>query len=396
MKSRLRPADLLPLGTVGLRTRPMRAALSALGIAIGIAAIVSVLGVTASSQAALLSQIDQLGTNLLIVVDGHSLAGGEVPLPATAPATIARVTDVTQVAATAELTAVHAYRSDLVPATRTGSLSVRAATSTILSTLDGALVSGRFFDAAAAQYPTAVLGSEAAARLGFEPTTNSSTRVWLTGHWFTIIGILAPLPLAPEIDRSVLIGPDEAATDYGYDKHPTRIYVRTATDQVQAVSGALARAANPAQPSSVQVSRPSDTLTARLAIARSGTSLFLGLGAVALLVAAIGIANVMVIGVLERRAEIGLRRAIGARRRHIAAQFLTESLLLSTLGGLAGVGLGTAITAALATNRGWTPTIPTTATWGGLAAAMTIGAIAGLYPAARAARLTPTDALRTT
>lgn len=158
----------------------------------------------------------------------------------------------------------------------------------------------------------------------------------------------------------------------------------------------LARATNPENPETVNVSRPSDALTARLAVAGSTTSLFLGLGAVALLVGGIGIANVMVISVLERRGEIGLRRALGAARRHVAAQFLVESLLLAAFGGATGVGIGTLATYTLALQRGWQPLISATAVWAGLTAALLIGALAGLYPAQRAARLSPTDALRTT
>jgi putative ABC transport system permease protein len=202
--------------------------------------------------------------------------------------------------------------------------------------------------------------------------------------------------LAAEIDRSVLIGFPAAATLFGHDGHPSRIYVRADTNRVPTVAAELARAANPASPEAVLTSRPSDALTARLAVASAGTGLFLGLGAVALLVGGIGIANILFIGVLERRTEIGLRRAVGARRSHIAVQFLTEAILLGGIGGTAGVGLGVAATTAVAVNRGWALAIPAFALWGGLAAAIGIGLVAGTYPATRAARLAPTEALHTT
>jgi putative ABC transport system permease protein len=392
-RSRLRAADLLPLGSVGLRARRLRAGLSALGIAIGIAAIVAVLGITRSSQADLLAQIDRLGTDLLTVVNGQSIQGQEAELPTRASGMLGRIDGVRRVAPTAQLEGVNVYRTDKIPAFQTGALAVRACDPTLLGTLDGQLRHGEFLNPATARYPTTVLGSQAATTLGIA-RLEQPTRVWLGGRWFTVVGILDPLPLAPELDRSALVGFPVAARLFGYHGHPSRIYVRTATERTGAVAGLLAATVDPEHPEQVQASRPSDALTARVAAKAATTGLFVGLGAVALLVGGIGIANVMVIGVLERRSEIGLRRALGATRGHVAGQFVVESLLLATIGGVAGMAIGAAVTVGVADQRHWPVQVPGVAVWGGLAAALAIGAAAGLYPALRAARLAPTDALR--
>jgi putative ABC transport system permease protein len=390
---RLRFADLARVASVGLRTRRLRAALSALGIAIGVAAIVAVLGLSSSSQAGLLAQIDKLGTNLLTVTNGQTLFGATAELPLASPGMIARIGPVNQVQETGSTTA-NVYRSPLIPVINTNALSVQAASLGLPTTVGTHVTAGSYLNAATAHQPVAVLGAAAAQRLGIDRVFPGE-RLWLGGMWFYLAGILAPAALAPEIDESVLVGFPAAKQYLGFDGHPTTIYVRSVTTETAAVQSVLAATANPESPDEVQVSQPSAALTARADAQGALNSLFLGLGAVSLLVGAVGVANIMLIGVLERRSEIGLRRALGATKRQIRNQFLSEAILLAVLGGGVGVAAGAIATAIYASTKHWTTVIPTTAWAGGLAAALVIGAVAGLLPAIRAARMSPTEALRT-
>lgn len=391
--SRLRAADLARLATAGMRTRKLRAALSALGIAIGVAAMVAVLGLSASSQAGLLAEIDRLGTNLLTVSNGQSLLGQNSELPAAAPAMIARIGPVNQVAQVGA-TGASVYRNPLIPTVQSGGLTVLAASLDLMPAVGTDVVRGSYLNAATANEPVAVLGASAATQLGIDRITPGE-RIWLGGQWFYVAGILAPATLAPEIDTSVLVGFPAAQRYLGFDGHPSKIYVRSATSQVGAVQSVLAQTANPQDPNEVNVSQPSDALVARAQASSALTGLFLGLGAVALLVGGVGVANIMVISVLERRSEIGLRRSLGSTRGHIRVQFFTEALLLSLLGGAVGVGIGALATGVYASLRQWSIVIPPLAWAGGLGAALVIGAVAGLLPALRAARMSPTEALRT-
>ena len=403
MSDRLSPGDALRVASVGLRARPLRAALSALGIAIGTAAIVGVLGLSSSSQAGLIAQIDRLGTNLLTAEAGRSITGQEAKLPLEAPGRITLLDNVQLLAHTGLMKDEKVYRSSLIPVANSGGLQVRATSLNLLSVLDTAVARGSWLNAGTAREPVAVLGAVAAQRLGID-RVHADQRVWLGGQWFNVAGILEPSPLATDIDASALVGYPAAQKYLGYVSSaggeqkagpPTSIYVRAATDRVVAVQSLLAQTANPEAPNEVNVSQPSDALTARAAAAGAFDSLFLGLGVVALIVGAVGVANIMIISVLERRSEIGLRRALGATKSQIRTQFLSESILLAVIGGVVGVLAGAVATAIYASSKSWTVVIPVEAWSGGIASAILIGAFAGLVPAVRASRMPPTVALRT-
>ena len=390
--ARLRPGDLALLASVGLRTRKLRAALSALGIAIGVAAIVAVLGLARSSQAGLLDEIARLGTNLLTVTNGQSFSGGTAELPVAAPGMIGQLPGVTAVQYTGTVNNANAYRSPYIPSINTNALNVAASSLGLPAAVGTSVAQGRYLNAATAREPVAVLGAAAAQRLGFDRIW-PGMRIWVDNQWFSVVGILKPAALAPEIDSSILVGFPAAEHYLRFDGHPSEIYVRAEDSLVITVDNLLGAQANPENPSQVNVSQPSAALTAKAAAAGAFDTLFLGLGAVALLVGAVGVANIMVISVLERRQEIGLRRALGATRGQIRIQFLAEAILLALAGGAAGVIAGAAATAVYAHAKGWAIVIPVEAWAGGLGAALLIGAAAGLLPAIRAARLSPTQAL---
>jgi len=385
--------DALLLGSSGLRTRKLRSALSALGITIGIAALVGILGLSESGSADLIKELDELGTNLLTVEAGQGFRSGETSLPEASAAMVARIAPVFEVATVSNVSG-GVFRNDLIDDGRTRGITIFAADLNLLEAQRGELRSGSFLNEVTAEFPTVVLGAVAAERIGISQLT-SEQRLWLGGEWFTVIGVLNPLPLAADLDRGAIIGYGAAQNFLNHNGHADVIYVRAYPEHIQDVRSVLAATVNPENPDEVLVSRASDVLEARIAARSTLTNLFLGLGAVALLVGGIGIANVMVIAIIERRNEIGLRRALGATRFHVGTQFLTESLLLASIGGIAGVALGILVTAIYATLRDWFIIIPVYAVAGGLASSIFIGGIAGLYPALRAANMSPTEALRT-
>ena len=333
--------------------------------------MVAVLAISESSKADLLSSLDRLGTNLLTASPGQSIFGEEATLPDSAIAMVGRIGPVEDVSATGGATGP-VYRSELSPSAETKGISTVAVDPSLPATVGATLADGAFLDDASSRYPAVVIGSTAARRLGIA-RAGGGVQVVIGGVRFTVVGILDPVTLVPSLDSAALVGFDAAKRYLGDEGDISSLYVRSDPEDVEDVQGVLARTANPEHPDEVDVTRPSDAIEARAAAKSAFTSLFLGLGTVALLVGGVGIANVMVVSVLERRSEIGLRRALGATRRHVGVQFLAESLLLSIAGGIGGVVLGAGVAAVYASSRGWEIVVPPIVLAGGVAAALAVG-----------------------
>lgn len=394
---RLKPADVLRLGLLGLFTRKMRATLSALGISIGIATMVIVTGIPASSNSALQAKLTALGTNIL-QAKTVPLNNEPVPLPEHASDVVQRIGPAVRDVAQVGNTHSTVQRSDRIDPSVGSGITVLATSLDLVKVLNSDVASGRFLNAASQNFPTVVLGRVAAGWLGIGRIVpgGQQPQIYVGHHWFTVAGILGPMPLAPDIERSVLVGWGAAKAQLGFDGHPESLYVKVDERAIDDVADVLPRTVYPQAPGQVTVSRPSDALAAKQAAESNFSALFLGLAGVALLVGGVGVANTMFISVLERRREIGLRRALGANRGQIRGQFLTEAVVLSGLGGVAGTVLGLLATAGYATYQSWPVTVPVAALFAGVGGAVVVGVLAGLQPSIRAARLTPTQALATT
>lgn len=384
--SRLRSGDLVALGVHGLRARPGRTVLSALGVAIGIAAMLAVFSISEASHARVQAELEALGTNLLTIEPNTKLSK-DVEFDPAAPDAVANLPGVDSVSSTGVLEDVHVYRNEHIDPNATGSIAVAAADPGLLDTTRTGLSVGRWLDDATSALPTVVLGDAAATHLGVRSV---GEQVLLGGEPFTVVGVLEPSKLTPELDLHALIGAPVAADRFEFSGSPTRIYERSADDRVDEVRDKLAATVMPLAPGSVKISKPSDALAAKESVDRANTGLLAGIGSIALVVGGIGVANTMVITVLERRVEIGLRRSLGATRRHIAAQFVVEATLLAALGGLVGIVVGLGVGAVVALVNAWPPSVPPLAIAGAFVATLLVGAVAGALPASRAARTPPT------
>jgi len=386
--------DALMLGWLGVRTRPGRAVMSAVGIALGIATLVLVTGIPAGGRADLDRKLVALGTDVLVAQpSGAADSAADIALESDAAAMVRRIGPVRAASGVANLNQP-VLRTRLSDPNQSAGVTALAATSDLLSAVHGRVAQGAFLTRATERLPTAVLGHAAAQWLGIthlDPAHPVEVEVGDAG--FTVIGILAPMPLTPELEQAVLVGWDAARTAVDFDGRPTVVYLRADEPSIESVRSVLPPTLDPELPGLISVSRPSDALAAKRATEGTFAALVLGLAAVALVVGGIGVANTMIVSVLERRREIGLRRALGATRRDIRRQFLTEAVLLSLLGGVVGLLVGGLGTVGYAAVRHWPLVVPVPAIGAGLGGAVLIGAVAGLYPAVRASLLSPTAAL---
>jgi len=392
-RSRLRLRDLLGAAWLGVSSRPQRTALASLGVALGIASLTALTSAAASNQAQLLADFDRMGANLAVVSPSTAPNSSPIPLPDTAPHTVQRVDGVEDVGVFETAPEdIRVYRTDLVPEEETNGIKVAVARPDVLAAVEARLATGRWFDDATRNLPVTVLGSAAAKRLGMD---RAGGRVWIGGQWYGVIGILGSAGLASDLNDAAVIGDRWVRNTFTGTSigDISAIYVRAAPGRLEALKETLASAASPGSPF-VQVNALSDLAEARATADDSLSTLGLALAGIALLVGAVGIANTMVVTVLERRGEIGLRRSLGARPRHIAVQFLTEAAVLAAIGGVAGLLLGVCAAAALAFASAQPLVVPVEIAMASPVVAILVGALAGISPALRAARLSPTLALR--
>ena len=392
MKQRLKIKDLFFVALYGVRARRGRAALTSIGIGIGIAAIVAVTGISASGRADLLATLESLGTNLIKASPQAGFFGTQEKLPDGVVGMVERIGPVEEVTSTTQ-TDLIVRRSDFISEFEGGGISTIVTSPELLQVVGGNLIEGRFIQVGLSNIPVTVLGSVTASRLGIN-TLETPTKILIGNEWFGVVGILDELKIHPDLDRSVFIGYGVAKTLFDIDKEPTTIYVRANPTYIEDVVEVIAPSMNPENPDQVQVSRPSDALEAQEAADAAFTNLLLGLGSVALLVGGVAIANVMVMSVLERRMEIGVRRSIGATRKEIRYQFLLESIVLSGIGGLVGVVLGTGVTLGYTNYTDIVFSIPVSQVLGAILLALLIGAISGVYPAIKASKIQPAEAVR--
>jgi len=383
--------DTVREAAVGMLGRPGRVWLSIIGMAIGIAALVAIIGIAQSAGNQILSRLLTVDRTL-IRVSSSQLADADA-IGWEAEESVLRIDGVAAAGTLGPVRQSAEVAKRLQSSARVVQLDVLAATPGIADVLGAEVVRGRFLDPPlkGRELRTAVLGSGAARLLDYRDLSPGKDAIFIEGIAFSVVGILDVSSIDSNLSSAVFVSPGSISDP---SLLPDVMYVRTDTNAAGVVAPQLARVISPNRPNSLSVSAPVGLDQLRRGVESDIDALFVTLGAVALVVAAIGIANVTLISVIERRPEIGLRRALGATRTRIGAEFLAESTILGVFGGVVGVAMGVIVVATMATIRDWLPILDPTVLGAGVLLGALTGMVSGIYPALRAANLEPNAALK--
>jgi ABC-type antimicrobial peptide transport system permease subunit len=389
--------DLLDEALAAVLARPARLALTATGTLLGIGALVATVGLVTSAGAQIVSRFDELAATEVVVLPAPAAAGEvESSLPFDAESRIGRLNGVVGAGTLSEAGQVTVRATTAVDplATTDPPVAVMAASPGLPAAVRGAMDNGRWFDIGHSDRGdrVAVLGRELAERLAIDDLTRQPA-VFLDDRPYTVIGILTTAEREDSLLSTVIIPDGTAVADFALSA-PTSVHIETDIGAAQLVAGQAALALAPQEPESLVVRLAPEPAATRANVAGDVQLLLLALGAVSLIIGAVGIANTTLVSVLERISEIGLRRSLGASRAQIAGQFLVESSCIGLLGGVLGTSLGVLVTVGVSHLQNWTPVMPPTLPPAATALGAVVGLVAGAYPAWRAATTEPINALR--